>query len=97
MSKITEDQVKRAADLARLAITDEEAERYTQQINEVFSIADQLQGLNTDNIEPTTHIFSVKNVLRDDVPQEGLTHEQVFKNAKEHEQDGQFRVPAIME
>lgn len=97
MSKITVDEVKRAADLARLAITDAEAEDYTKQIGEIFASADHLQELNTDNIEPTTHIFNVKNVLRDDIPKQGLTHEEVFKNATAHEQDGQFRVPAIME
>jgi aspartyl-tRNA(Asn)/glutamyl-tRNA(Gln) amidotransferase subunit C len=95
MSRISIDQVKHVANLARLAITEEEAEKFTKQLDAIITFAEQLNELDTENVEPTSHVLDIKNVLREDVPQKGLSQEEVLKNAPE-EKDGQFKVPSIL-
>ncbi|MDO6658796.1 Asp-tRNA(Asn)/Glu-tRNA(Gln) amidotransferase subunit GatC, partial [Anaerobacillus sp. 1_MG-2023] len=51
--------------------------------------------LDTDGIEPTTHVLDLKNIMRKDEPKEWITQEEAFKNAPDHE-DGHFRVPSIL-
>lgn len=96
MSRISVDQVKHVAHLARLGITEEEAEKFTKQLDSIISFAEQLNELDTDNVEPTSHVLELKNVLREDIPAEGLPREEVLKNAPEHI-EGQIMVPAIIE
>lgn len=96
MSRISTDQVKHVANLARLAITKEETEKFTNQLDAIISFAEQLNEINTDGVEPTSHVLDMKNVMREDIPQEGLPQSEVLKNAPEH-QDGQVKVPSIME
>ena len=96
MSRISEEQVKHVAHLARLAITEEEAQMLTDQLDKIITYAEQLNELNTDNVEPTAHVLEIKNVMREDRAKEGLPREEILKNAPEH-QDGQIKVPGIME
>ncbi|WP_066299060.1 Asp-tRNA(Asn)/Glu-tRNA(Gln) amidotransferase subunit GatC [Bacillus sp. FJAT-29937] len=96
MSKISTEQVKHVANLARLAITDEEAEMFSKQLGSMITFAEQLNELDTDNVEPTSHVLDMKNVMREDIPQEGLPQAEVLKNAPDH-QDGQVKVPSIIE
>lgn len=96
MSRISVDQVKHVAHLARLAITEEEAEKFTKQLDAIIGFAEQLNELDTENVEPTSHVLELKNVLREDIPKPGLPREEVLKNAPE-KQDGQIKVPAIIE
>lgn len=96
MSRISIEQVKHVADLARLAITDEEAEMFTKQLDAIITFAQQLNELDTENVPPTSHVLDMRNVMREDIPEPGLPREEVLKNAPD-QQDGQFRVPAILE
>lgn len=96
MTKITIDEVKHVANLARLAITEEEAQKFANQLDKIIGFAEQLNELDTDNIEPTSHVLDIKNVMREDIAQAGLPVEEVLKNAPEHE-NGQIRVPSIIE
>jgi aspartyl-tRNA(Asn)/glutamyl-tRNA(Gln) amidotransferase subunit C len=95
MTRISKDQVKHVANLARLAITEEETEKFTKQLDAIITFAEQLNELNTENVEPTYHVLDMKNVLREDKAQKGLPLEEVLKNAPLH-QDGQIKVPSIM-
>lgn len=96
MSKISKEQVKHVAHLARLEINEDEVEIFTEQLGEIIEMAEKLNELDTTNIEPTSHIFVQKNVMRDDVPEKGLPLEEVLKNVPEHE-NGQIKVPAILD
>ncbi|KMY45883.1 glutamyl-tRNA amidotransferase [Bacillus sp. FJAT-27916] len=96
MTRISKEEAKHVANLARLAITEEETEMFTKQLDSIITFAEQLNELDTTNIEPTTHVLHMKNVLREDKPSPGLPREEVLKNAPDH-QDGQIRVPGIME
>jgi aspartyl-tRNA(Asn)/glutamyl-tRNA(Gln) amidotransferase subunit C len=95
MSRISNQQVKHVANLARLAITEEETEKFTKQLDAIITFAEQLNELDTENVEPTYHVLDMKNVLREDKSKQGLALEEVLKNAPEH-QDGQIKVPSIM-
>ncbi|MGF2614379.1 Asp-tRNA(Asn)/Glu-tRNA(Gln) amidotransferase subunit GatC [Rossellomorea vietnamensis] len=96
MSRISEDQVKHVAHLARLAITEEEAQKFTTQLDAIIGFAEQLTELDTEKVDPTTHVLEMKNIVREDKPVKGLPQEEVLKNAPDH-QDGQVRVPSVLE
>jgi aspartyl-tRNA(Asn)/glutamyl-tRNA(Gln) amidotransferase subunit C len=96
MSRISKEQVKHVAHLARLAITEEEAEIFTQQLDSIIMFAEQLNELDTEGVEPTSHVLNIKNILREDKAAAGHPREEVLKNAPDH-QDGQFKVPSILE
>lgn len=96
MTRITIDEVKHVANLARLAITEEEADKFAKQLDAIITFAEQLNELDTDSIEPTSHVLDMKNVFREDAAKPGLPVEEVLKNAPDHE-DGQIKVPAIIE
>ncbi|MDQ0091241.1 aspartyl-tRNA(Asn)/glutamyl-tRNA(Gln) amidotransferase subunit C [Paenibacillus anaericanus] len=88
--------VEYVAKLARLNLTDQEREKFTEQLNAILQYAEKLNELDTDGVEPTTHVLRLSNVMREDVVQESLSQEKVFRNAPE-EEDGQFKVPAVLE
>jgi aspartyl-tRNA(Asn)/glutamyl-tRNA(Gln) amidotransferase subunit C len=96
MSRISQNEVMHVANLARLAISEEEVERFTNQLDAIITFAEQLNELNTEGVEPTSHVLDIKNVLREDKAEQGLPREEVLKNAPEH-QGGQFKVPSILE
>lgn len=96
MSRITKEEVKHVANLARLAISEEEAEVFQKQLDAIITFAEQLNEIDTDGVEPTSHVLDMKNVLREDIPTKGLPVEEVLKNAPDHE-NGQIKVPSIIE
>ncbi|MEK3980270.1 Asp-tRNA(Asn)/Glu-tRNA(Gln) amidotransferase subunit GatC [Psychrobacillus sp. FSL K6-2836] len=96
MAELTKEEVKHVAHLARLAITEEEAEKFALQLGAITEFADQLKELDTTNVEPTTHVLPLVNVLRDDVATKGLDREKMMLNVKEQEA-GQVKVPSIMD
>lgn len=96
MANVTKEDVLRIADVARLHITEEEAEMYSSQLTEILTFTEKINELNTDDVKPTTNGNDVKNVLRDDEPVTWPHREEVLKNAPDHE-DGQFKVPTIID
>ncbi|KKK36106.1 glutamyl-tRNA amidotransferase [Mesobacillus campisalis] len=96
MSRISIDQVKHVAHLARLAVTEEEADKLTEQLDKIITFAELLNEVDTEGVEPISHVLDIKNVMREDVAKPGLSNEEVLKNAPDH-QDGQIKVPAIIE
>ncbi|MFC4401674.1 Asp-tRNA(Asn)/Glu-tRNA(Gln) amidotransferase subunit GatC [Gracilibacillus xinjiangensis] len=96
MADISKEQVKHVANLARLALTDEEVEKMAKQLGDIINYAELLNELDTENVKPTTHVLDLKNVMRRDEPREWITKEDALKNAPD-QKDGQFRVPSILE
>ncbi len=96
MSRITKEQVKHVANLARLEMDEAEVEKFTTQLDDIISMAEQLNELDTENVEPTTHVLDLKNVLRKDKAQPWLSREEALKNAPDHA-NGQVKVPSIFE
>ncbi|KRI55320.1 glutamyl-tRNA amidotransferase, partial [Acinetobacter baumannii] len=66
MSAISRDEVEYVAKLARLNLTEEEAVKYTEQLNSILEFAGKLNELDTANVPPTSHVLDVSNVMRDD-------------------------------
>ncbi|MNK34160.1 Aspartyl/glutamyl-tRNA(Asn/Gln) amidotransferase subunit C [compost metagenome] len=93
---ITTKDVEHVARLARLNLTQEEKETFTEQLSAILQYAEKLNELNTDGVEATTHVLHLSNVMREDVVKESLPAEKVFLNAPD-EEDGQFKVPAVLE
>lgn len=92
---IEKSDVEYVARLARLALTEEEKELYTTELNAVLGFMETLNQLDTTEVSPTTHVLDLKNVFRDDVVGISMPTEEVVANAPEAE-DGQFKVPKIM-
>jgi aspartyl-tRNA(Asn)/glutamyl-tRNA(Gln) amidotransferase subunit C len=93
---ITNKDVEHVAKLARLELTIAEEQQFTEQLNAILSYADKLNELDTEQVEPTSHVLKLVNVMREDVTRPSLTIEQVMRNAPD-EEDDQFRVPAVLE
>ncbi|WP_407271321.1 Asp-tRNA(Asn)/Glu-tRNA(Gln) amidotransferase subunit GatC [Radiobacillus sp. PE A8.2] len=96
MAEISKEQVKHVAHLARLAISDEEVETMTKQLGDIIKYAELLNELDTENVEPTTHVLDLKNVMRKDEARKWINREDALKNAPD-QKNGQFRVPSILE
>lgn len=96
MSRITKEQVNHVANLARLEFDEEQIEKFTKQLDDIISLAESLNEVDTTNVEPTSHVLDIRNVLREDKAKPGLPLEEVLKNAPD-QKDGQFRVPSIIE
>ncbi|MDO3412803.1 Asp-tRNA(Asn)/Glu-tRNA(Gln) amidotransferase subunit GatC [Saccharibacillus sp. CPCC 101409] len=94
--KITVEQVEHVAKLARLNVGEDEKEMFAEQLSAILQYAEKLNELNTDGIEPTTHVLPLHSVTREDEVRESLPIEAVLRNAPD-EEDGQFRVPAVLD
>jgi aspartyl-tRNA(Asn)/glutamyl-tRNA(Gln) amidotransferase subunit C len=93
---ITKEDVLHAADLARLALTDEETEVYTAQIKRILGYVEKLSELDTTGVEPTSYTVSQKSAMREDIVKESLPREETLANAPVSER-GCFKVPKIIE
>lgn len=93
---ITREQVLHVARLARLSFTDEELDRFTEQLSNIIGYAEQVSALATEDVPPTSHALPLTNVFRDDVIAESLPHDKAISTAPESE-DGRFKVPRILE
>ncbi|CAM3030384.1 Asp-tRNA(Asn)/Glu-tRNA(Gln) amidotransferase subunit GatC [Paenibacillus sediminis] len=88
--------VEHVAKLARLNLNAEEEQMFTEQLNAILQYAEKLNELNTDDVEPTTHVLHLSNVMREDEVRDSLPIEKVLLNAPD-EEDGQIKVPAVLE
>jgi aspartyl-tRNA(Asn)/glutamyl-tRNA(Gln) amidotransferase subunit C len=98
---ITKKDVEHVARLARLALTEEEKERYTAQLGQILGYVEKLSELNTKDIAPTSHVLPLANVWREDKvePSTALTlgaPEDILANAPERE-GSLFKVKKIIE
>ena len=95
MSKITADDVRKVAKLARLDLPDDTIATYTGQLERILDYVDQLQAVDTEGIPPTTRAVEVVNVTRTDTVVPTEVREDLLDQAPQREGDF-FRVPKIM-
>ncbi|MCD6476251.1 MAG: Asp-tRNA(Asn)/Glu-tRNA(Gln) amidotransferase subunit GatC [Anaerolineaceae bacterium] len=93
--KLTREEVEHIARLARLVLTDEEIDRYQEQLSAILEYAARLQNLDTGDIPPTASVLPPRSVLRKDVAGKTFTYEDLFRNAPSIE-DKQFKVPPVL-
>jgi aspartyl-tRNA(Asn)/glutamyl-tRNA(Gln) amidotransferase subunit C len=89
-------QVDHVARLARLALSDEEKQLFTEQLNAILAYMEQLNEVPTAQVPPTAHVLDLVNVWRDDTVRQTLTVEAALANAPETMQHF-FVVPRIVE
>jgi aspartyl-tRNA(Asn)/glutamyl-tRNA(Gln) amidotransferase subunit C len=82
--------------LARLALTEEETSRYEKQLDNILHYVEKLNELDTTGIEPTSHVISISNVMRDDTLRPSLNREDALMNAPD-KTEAFYRVPKIIE
>ncbi|HLM65030.1 MAG TPA: Asp-tRNA(Asn)/Glu-tRNA(Gln) amidotransferase subunit GatC [Acidimicrobiales bacterium] len=95
MAKITRDEVVHVARLARLELTADEVETFTDQLAKVLDHAADVEALDVGDVPPTAHPYPLANVLRPDELRPSLDRQAVLDGAPVAEQ-GQFRVPPVL-
>ena len=93
--RLSRDDVLHVAKLARLQLTDEEVDLFTEQLAAVLEHAADVEALDTSGVPATAHPLPLENVLRDDVVTPSLDRDEVLREAPETE-DGRFKVPPIL-
>ena len=97
MSRSTRADVEHVAQLARLALTDDEIEHFTGQLEVILEHAAEIAALDTSDVPPTAHPLPLVNVLRpDERAPEPADRDEVLAMAPAAE-DGRFRVPRILD
>lgn len=94
--KITQQDVEKVAQLARLAVTPSEKETFAEQLTQILTHVEKLNQYDTAGVEPTSTIMGHMNVFREDIVRPSLPVEKALVNAPERESDG-FVVPRILE
>jgi aspartyl-tRNA(Asn)/glutamyl-tRNA(Gln) amidotransferase subunit C len=90
---ISRDEVVHVARLARLALTEEELDRFAGQLDAILEAVGKVAELDLSGVEPTLHPLALSNVWAEDEPRPCLSVDEALANAPEAE-DGAFRVPA---
>jgi aspartyl-tRNA(Asn)/glutamyl-tRNA(Gln) amidotransferase subunit C len=94
--KITKQEVEHVARLARLELAEVEKDKLIDQLSNILTYVETLNGLDTKGVEPTSHVLDIRNVMRDDASAPSLPQEQALANAPE-KAAGHFKVPKIIE
>jgi len=89
---ISNELVDKLADLAKLEFNGEEKEKIKADLVQITAFFEELNKVNTDNVEPLIFMSDAVNVLREDEVKQELTHEEALKNAPAKDSD-YFRVP----
>lgn len=90
---IDRDQVLHVARLARLELSEEEVERMASELSGILEHVDRISALDLADVEPTTHVVALENVLRADEPIPSLPREKALEQAPDPA-EGAFRVPS---
>lgn len=94
--KISKKDVEYVAKLARLKLSEEEKEKFTNQLDQILKYVDKLNELDTEKVKPTSHVLPLKNVFRKDKVGKSLKVEKALENAPEKAR-GFFKVPKVIE
>jgi aspartyl-tRNA synthetase len=94
--RITLDRVKHVAKLARLRMTEEDAVSYQKDLNDILAYVETLSELDTENVEPMSHVLEMRNVWREDKPGKSDKKDPILSNAPVREGD-YYKVPRIIE
>lgn len=93
---ITDEIIEYVGILAKLEISEEERKQAKLDMGNMLQYVSKLNELNTDGIEPMSHVFHVDNVFREDVITNGDDKENILKNAPA-QKEGMFEVPRTIE
>ncbi|KAA9340775.1 Asp-tRNA(Asn)/Glu-tRNA(Gln) amidotransferase subunit GatC [Adhaeribacter soli] len=88
--------IRNLAHLARLEFNETQEQEMLTDLNKILNWVDKLRELDTENVEPLIHMSEEVNVMREDVAQNTVTHEEALRNAPKKDSD-YFRVPKVLE
>jgi aspartyl-tRNA(Asn)/glutamyl-tRNA(Gln) amidotransferase subunit C len=94
--KISKEEIEHIAVLARLSLSEEEKELFGPQLSSILDYMEKLNELDTKDIEPTSHVIALSNVMRDDSPKDSIPREDALMNTPSHTEKF-YRVPKIIE
>lgn len=94
--KLSTEEVRHIALLARLGLSEEEAEKFRSQLSHILENMEILSQLDTEGLPPTTQSIMLENIYRPDEPLPSLSVEDVLSNAPRQE-DNCFKVNAVLE
>ena len=94
--KLSQQEVEHIAKLARLSLTNEEKEKYSNQLSNILEYMDKLQSVDTENIEPTSQVTGLISVMREDEIIESGIEKELVDSAPAHV-DGYVSIPKIFE
>ena len=94
--KITKEEIEHIALLARLTLSQGEKALFGSQLSSILGYMEKLNELDTENIEPTSHVLSLSNVMRDDIGTPSIPRGEALKNAPSHTEQF-YRVPKIID
>lgn len=83
--KLTQQQVEHIAHLARLGISPEEKERFASELSSILNYVSELNEVNTENIEPTSQVTGLTNVMRKDEVEKFGQEKELIEMASEHQ------------
>ena len=93
---LTRDDIRRIAELARLALTDEEIDLFTRQLGDILTYVEQIRALDTTGVAPTSQVLN-RPVERADEPQPTLSRADLLRNAPDAAiEAGLFKVPRVI-
>ena len=92
---VTIKDVEHVAALARLSFSDEEKMKLTSELNDILTYMEQLNKLDTTNVEPLAHVIELSNVFRADEVRPSVTREEALKNAPAATEKF-FKVPKVI-
>ena len=95
MKRISSDEVKKVAQLARLELNESEIQQHAEQLEKILGYIKQLEKINTENISCTTRAIEVVNVLRKDEKKDYENSEELLGLAPSRENNF-FKVPKII-
>jgi aspartyl-tRNA(Asn)/glutamyl-tRNA(Gln) amidotransferase subunit C len=95
MSDMTPETVRHLANLARIAISDEETHRLAGELSAIVASVEAVQSVASNDVPPTSHPIPLGNVFREDTIGQTLTTEQALAGAPDHD-GSRFRVTAIL-
>ena len=95
MNRITEDQVKKVAELARLKLDNNQVKHHAEQIEKILDYVNQLEKIDTEGVACTTRAIEVINVLRSDSKNKFEERDELLSLAPDRENDF-FKVPKII-
>ena len=96
MAAISREEVAHLARLSRLAVTEEELDRFAGQLDVILQSVARVGEVAADDIPPTSHSVPLTNIYRDDVVTPSLTQAEALSGAPDSA-EGRFRVPRILD
>jgi aspartyl-tRNA(Asn)/glutamyl-tRNA(Gln) amidotransferase subunit C len=97
MGKVSKEEVKNIALLARLELTDKEYEKYQAELSDILSYIDLINKVDTKKVDPTAQVTGLTDVVRGDVKTpSSLKRDEMFVNTPD-KKDGYIKVKAVLE